>query len=375
METTVEWAFEDTIDSCDILGVLLGQRKSLSLKSMEDAITVMVPFATTSPVLVADFARFKTMVALTGNADNVVHPYKAGYFTAFFSMRAIRSSETSRKGVPNLSQAVLDCKFTRYRLITGKPKDHYEKNVIEKFKTLAQKMDAWVIDETSVTVQCSEYVWSVAIAAGVLAAGGLAIGLSVGQRIHGVDPTNIAMYAWVLAAFIILICKSVMVKDWAWSDFLRRRVRCVSVSELEAVTKINCQMIIARLLHDEHGGSPLKTRGPFNSIFMNHSADGFSIDQRVETNTLVVSGLYLINVVTPHGPAIVCLDLRRGTDLKVVQHQGDQSGEFLVCEDANRQYQEGSGSSSHKKRLQLTRTRTFKWTRVQDPFIKDFELA
>jgi len=231
-------------------------------------------------------------------------------------------------------------------------------------------MSTWVIDENSVTVQCGWYVWPIIVAAMILAGGGLAIGLSAGQRIKGVDPTNLATYTWALATFIILICKSVMVNNWTWSDFLHQRVRCLSVSELEAVTKINPQLLIAKLLHDEGGGSVLKIRGPFNSVFMNRSDSGFSIDQPIEIGTLLLSGLTLLKVVTPRGHALVCLDSRRGTDLKVVEHQGNQAKEHLVCEDINRlqkRAKEGSVSHGHKHpvKLQLTRTSDLKWKRVR----------
>jgi hypothetical protein len=69
--------------------------------------------------------------------------------------------------------------------------------------------------------------------------------------------------------------------DWMWNDFLHRRVRCCSVSELHAVIGINEQLIIAKILHDERGSSVLKIRGPYNSLFLKRSTDGFSIDRPI----------------------------------------------------------------------------------------------
>lgn len=378
LETTVDWAFADSGGASGLdLDSLLKHKRRLPLKSMEDIITVMVPLVTTSPVLVANFTSFRTMMALTGNVKDVVRPYAEGQFNAFFRVNAGQIDNKQRRGVLHLSQAVLDRCFSRCRLMTGKLEPDDAK-LSQKFDKLTRHMDTWVIDEISVTVQCGWYVWPVIIAAVALAGGGLAFGLSAGQLITGVDPSNIAMYTWVLAAFIVLICKSVMVNDWTWSDFLHRRVRCFSVSELEAVTKINPQLIMAKLLHDEGGGSLLKTRGPFNSVFMNRSSDGFSIDQPIDINTILLSGLTLLKVVTPRGHALVCLDSRRGTDLKVVEHQGNQSKEFLVCEDVNQSQQrakEGNGSGGQKQRLQLTRTSNFKWKRVQGVFVMDSEFV
>jgi hypothetical protein len=171
-----------------------------------------------------------------------------------------------------------------------------------------------------------------------------------------------------------LSAKSLQVKDWTWNDFLHRRVRCCSVSELHAVTGINEQLIIAKLLHDECGSSVLKIRGPYNSVFLKRSTDGFSIDRPIYMATLLLSGLTLLKVVTPRGHALVCLDSRRGTDLRIVEHQGDQSKEHLVCEDINR-LQERAKAENHL-RLQLTRSNNLKWKRVQGIYnVMDAEFA
>ena len=143
------------------------------------------------------------------------------------------------------------------------------------------------------------------------------------------------MYSWVLAISIVLILKSVVASNWSWSDFLHRRVRCLSVSELEAVTKISSQLILAKLLHGAGVGSILKARGPFNSVFINRFPDGFSIDRSIDDNTIVLSGLILLRVLTPRRHALVCLDLRRGARRKVSECRGRQTKEHPVCEDVN----------------------------------------
>ncbi|EFX03487.1 hypothetical protein CMQ_415 [Grosmannia clavigera kw1407] len=122
----------------------------------------------------------------------------------------------------------------------------------------AAEMDSWVFDENSVTVGCSWYVWSVTAAALLIAGGGLAVGFSVGQRITGVYPFDLANYTWAAAAFVLLIRKSMLVRQWEWSDFLRRRVRCYSVSELANTTGFHEQLIMAKLLHQDCGKGPLK---------------------------------------------------------------------------------------------------------------------
>jgi hypothetical protein len=289
-----------------------------------------------------------------------------------------------QREVLRLSEALESGFFSRYSLMSGSPgiwdymhrhSYHHDTRVglddgkiaktIRKFDDYTQEMDNWVIDENSVTVACGWYVWPIIAVAATLAGGGLAIGFSVGGRIPGVDPSNLATYLWVVAAFIMLIGKSIHVKEWTWNDFLHRRVRCCSVSELHAITGMNEQLIIAKLLHDECGGSVLKIRGPYNSVFLRRCTEGFSIDSPIETGTLLLSGLTMLKVVTPRGHALVCLDSRRGADLRIVYHQSDQSREHLVCQDINPQYKRTRGAAGDEIRLPLMRTKNLKWKRVQ----------
>ncbi|KAF5485649.1 hypothetical protein CGCF413_v013441 [Colletotrichum fructicola] len=99
-------------------------------------------------------------------------------------------------------------------------------------------------------------------ACGILVVGGITAGLIVGERIPGVDPFNIATFAWVLAAFIILIAKSLSVREWPWRDFLRGQVPCRSVSELHTVTGIDEQRILKYLLASVLKHTETKSFGP-----------------------------------------------------------------------------------------------------------------
>lgn len=170
------------------------------------------------------------------------------------------------------------------------------------------------MSETSIIVQCGWYVWPIILAAAILGGSGLAIGFEVGERIHGVDPSNLATYFWVVAAFLIVIAKSVHVKTWPWNDFLHRRARCCSVSEWHAVTGINEQLIMAKLLHDEGkggvGGSVLPICGPYNSIFRRRSTgEGFTIDIPMTTGTLLLSNS-LCSRLSLHGAMRLCASTR-----------------------------------------------------------------
>ncbi|KAK6344062.1 hypothetical protein TWF696_007708 [Orbilia brochopaga] len=386
LTTTVEWAYADSsndsyassssngTDLCDLSKL---STVEVALHSMEDIITVMVPLVMTSPVFVSNFTDFRTIMALLDPSGEVCS-FQESQFSAFFRMYTDQFEKIRpQRDTMHLLQAVRGGFFSRCSLTSGSsfkntistlPVDQKSK-IVSQLNERIEEMNSWIIDENSVTVHCGLFVGSVITGASLLAAGGLAIGFSVGERIHGVDPSNLATYLWVLATFMILVCKSVLVENWAWNDFLHRRVRCRSVSEVQAVTGINEQLIIAKLLHDDcGGGGVLTTRGPYNTIFQSRSDDGFSIDRPLNTRTMLLSGLTLLKVVTPRGHALVCLDARRGTKLRVVEQEGyDKKRKYLVCEDIKGIQQRAKEGHNTRQtvRLQLTKTSDLKWKRVQ----------
>lgn len=167
----------------------------------------------------------------------------------------------------------------------------------------------WAVEEQAISVSCLNYTISVMTGCAILVLGGLMAGFFVGSRIDGVDPFNLTMFAWIIAAFIIVVCKSLRVAEWTWRDFLKGRVTCRSVRELASVTNLDEQGIIMHLLSSENE-LPLKFRGPYNSVFANAESEGFSVDVKPKIGTLFVSGLIILEVLTEGGPALVCLDLR-----------------------------------------------------------------
>lgn len=385
LSTTIEGVFvDDGTKGChgleDPSDLSRQKMQTCSLNSMEDIISVMIPLIICSPVLVANFSSFCTMMALTCDVRDSVRRFAEGHFNAFFRMYTSEFMKSSRRrDVLSMSDAVKNGFFSRYVLLSEQNLHDADGNISQtpklsqKLDEIAWEMETWVVDEGSVTVRPRVYVWTVIAVAALLVIGGLAIGFTVGESIQGVDPFNLATYSWVLAAFVVLICKSVQVDNWAWSDFLHQRVRCRSVSELQSITGVSDQIIIAKLLHDECDGSVLKTRGPFNSVFLNHDDSGFSIDRPISTSTMLLSGMTLLKVATPRGAALVCLDARRGTDLEVVEHQGVDSSELLVCRELSRhspQGRESNGTSwtgslqEQHARLKLTRSKDLKWKRV-----------
>jgi hypothetical protein len=99
----------------------------------------------------------------------------------------------------------------------------------------------WTVDETSIIIPYKRYCWGVLSFCGFLIIGGLAIGLSVEERIRGVDPFNVSTFFWVFAAFLTLLFKSIRVREWQWRDFFLGRVVCKSVSEVVAVSNVDAQ--------------------------------------------------------------------------------------------------------------------------------------
>lgn len=365
LKTVIEWEYRVAESDPHKSPRTRNEKKldALALEYMEDIITVMVPLAMVNPRILNDMNTFRSVMLLSKENETLVHSHQETKFTAFFRMytNAFESTHWPQSTL-RLKEAFEDSTFERCRLI-----DPDNENITSQTKTFEQRArimeNDFVMDECSVIVPCPTYVLSVMTIAILFAAGGLVVAFMVGSRIDGVDPFNIATYTWVLSAFFILICKSMLVREWAWTDFLHFRVRCRSVSELQAVTGISAQMIIAKLLHDESGGGILVTRGPYNSVFRRRSNEGFSIDRPISPTTMLMSGLTPLKVLTPKGQALVCLDARRGTSLRIVGHQADPKEQYLVCEHVDRLHRLATEADNKGKdmKLQLLRSHDIRW--------------
>ncbi|KAL2675637.1 hypothetical protein Neosp_011827 [[Neocosmospora] mangrovei] len=343
----------------------LQTRHPLMLKSMSHTITVMIPLIMTSPTPVRFVSEFIN-VAIFGEVHderekNPIKPRAVGKYTAFFCLTTAEYDAAQRNlgsGQPSsLSKALM----RRNNLLAGRQladigreasfafdpndltwrassdddqttPDRIQRHQLE-LDNFSNKMKAWVLEEKGVMVHCRLYVSMLMLLCVVLVTGGVSIGVAVGDRITGVDPFNITTYCWVLAAFVLLVAKSVRVHNWPWNDFLHGRVLCKSVSELSSVTGVNEQLILAKILQDE-SISVLQTRGPYNTVFNRQSEDGFSIDRPLSTWTMLLSGLIMIEVESTNGRALVCLDLRRGTKYGLIQNMcvyEFQGIEFILC--------------------------------------------
>jgi len=194
-------------------------------------------------------------------------------------------------------------------------KASHEERTLFNSRSMRRRVSAagheWGIEEDTVVLRCIRYTTGVLLSCAALVVGGLLAGFLVGSRIDGVDPFNLTMFSWVIAAFVMVVAKSLRVGEWSWKDFLQGRARCRSVSELAGITGLDEQSIIMHLLSTEDE-TPIVTKGPFNRVFtrMHGDADGFSIDAKPTIGTLAISGILVLEVLAEWGPALICLDLR-----------------------------------------------------------------
>ncbi|KAI0184386.1 hypothetical protein EV127DRAFT_474363 [Xylaria flabelliformis] len=334
MGTSIHWSYPP--NGRDVGATPQGTTR---LKSMSHIITVVIPLLMTDP-RAAD--GIQDLIDMAVYAElyqerlvNPVKPRSYGKYTAFFSLSTADRRKTQENRKPqdakSLSSAIMRCNNLYMGTALGLfpssvPSDESAVELVQRRRveldSIAHIMEKWVFEEKGVMVQCRKYVLGWMFTCLLLVTGGLAVGASLGQRLSGVDPFNITTYSWVLAAFFLLVAKSIRVENWSWNDFLHGRVLCKSVSELSSVTGIDDQFIFVKLLQDERE-SFLETRGPYNVVFRRKSQDGFSIDRPLNIWAMLLSGLIMVETESTRGRSLVCLDLRLGTKFQLIGKLGD----------------------------------------------------
>jgi hypothetical protein len=326
----------------------------LVVSTMDDIVSLMVPLLCTLSPPVSNISDMLDGVSILSSVKDPVQRFQPVEFNALVSMRTdaydVESSPTlldeevrplSRSLVAHqrlLSSDVSLSSSTTHWL--DKPTDERQREVKktqEDFRNLERRIELeWTFDERSITVRCPKYVGGVLVLAGILVFGGLTAGISIHNRLKGVDPFNITTFCWILATFLVLVAQSIRVENWPWRDFLRGRVVCRSVRELCDVENLDEQHVLLYLLHNEHR-LILNTRGPYNMPFRSQMSDGFSIDVKPELKTLLLSGIIVLKVATPGGPALVCLDVRKRPGNRLVGidhfHSHTEGDNVLVCRD------------------------------------------
>ncbi|KAF8250455.1 hypothetical protein K440DRAFT_618962 [Wilcoxina mikolae CBS 423.85] len=344
IETRVSWTYGT--DKC-----------AFNFRNMGEIIAVMAPLQLTSPVvalMISDIVNMIILSLVKSDPSASVVQYCESKFKASFCMSTAEYQGPSPGTIDYSASSLSQGLMTRDKLLAAErttqiqgtqlpmvAEDSQRRRRKEEEMIQARKeeienanriMKQWEFYEKGVMVSCGRYVWTVIIICTILVIGGIVIGLTVHDRVKAVDPFNITTYLWVLAAFIILVAKSVRVENWPWRDFLLRRVFCRSVTELHAVSGIDPQLILAKLLNDEKS-TMLQTRGPHNSPFKRKSEDGFSIDEPLSMWTMLMSGLIMVKVATPQGEALVCLDVRMGTNIAMIRELNlpTDKKEYLCC--------------------------------------------
>ncbi|KAH8900335.1 hypothetical protein GQ53DRAFT_862337 [Thozetella sp. PMI_491] len=243
----------------------------------------------------------------------------------------------------------------------------------EPIKAGLDMMASWTLDSDSIIIPSRLYCWGTMAFCSLLVVGGLAIGLTVKNRIEGVDPSNISVFCWTLAAFVILVMKALRVENWPWRDFFRGRVRCRSVSEVIAVTGINGQVFLSILLRLEPQ-IIMRKAGPFRGIFRRKESEGvgggFSVDLPLTTDSMTRAGCFFIQVQSSIGPALVAIAATHGQPYRSVEPQSSLAHKVgIKCQ--NLQEPSAWGSGGETKNLYVLITNELKWSRVVGIFTKD----
>jgi hypothetical protein len=258
--------------------------------------------------------------------------------------------------------------------------------IIAEYAKHKQEMDHWVVSEDSITIKCRWYVALVITTALIVVCGCMAVPFLVRTRIQGVDPFQITTFGWGLAFFVVILAKSRYVSEWPWHQFLRGQVVCRSISDVNEVTKIDPQMILMNLLHNERDNI-LKTRGPFNGMFGRQAEgpDGFSIDVSVKLSTMLASGFIMLKVINEKGEHLICEDVRKGASgISVTRNEPDT---FLMVKDVGKDaLNEGGDEETEKSDIEQAKSRrppneekvlklrvveNFRWVKVLGLYIRD----
>ncbi|RTE84434.1 hypothetical protein BHE90_001013 [Fusarium euwallaceae] len=312
-------------DSHDRLTEPAENNPTVHMAGMLDVIKALVPYLMYCGSFPTHLSMFTQLAVLISDPTNPVRYYKQ---KSFLTGARIHTSAYERNKNPKsslLSQTVYDTEMARLAR-QGKPN--------RQLKEELEKAEKWTIDEKAIIIQ---HTWYSMISLGVCAlliAGGVAL-IAVEDMAEGVDPSNLTALAWAAAGFIMIFFKSRRVQDWPWRDFLRGRIVCRSITEVESVTGMDPQVLIAILLRLETRMF-LKTRGPFNTLFSRKAEDGFSIDVPLLTSTVIDGGYIFVRVDSMSGPALVALGAKSYGHYESISPKGTSSNkQMFTCRDVS----------------------------------------
>ncbi|KAL4735665.1 hypothetical protein BDV11DRAFT_195459 [Aspergillus similis] len=346
----------------------------MKLQSMRHVITALIPYT----MACGEFAsQLRIMVV---NAMRVVDPiYRVRLCTEvrFLAAFLVRTS-TYNPPTDSEVTSVWESSMSQQRALAGRSlASTYQHNDLcnmlrtKNIRTATglDQFERWTIDEKSITIPYRGYCYGSLGVCATLVTGGLAIGLTVERRINGVDPFNISIFCWTLAAFLALLLRSIRVENWPWRDFLRGRVVCRSVSEVRDVAGIDPQLLLSILLILEIQ-MMLSKRGRFCVPFTRKEDNGFLIDIPITTKAMNDGGCFLAKVVTDTGPALVCVRAPWGLPYKKVEpYESINRGEEANCSSLEDAWKWGKGEKEHP--LYQLSTNSLSWARVVGLFNKD----
>ncbi|CEL10111.1 hypothetical protein ASPCAL13236 [Aspergillus calidoustus] len=351
----------------------------MKLRSMRHVITALIPYT----MACGEFAS-QLRIVIT-NAMRVVDPiYRVRLCTEvrFLAAFLVRTS-TYNHPIDAEVTSVWESSISQQRALAGRslarqprppPYGHNELcNILrtENSRTAAglDQLETWTIDEKSITILYRRYCYGSLGVCATLVTGGLAIGLTVERRINGVDPFNISIFCWTLAAFLALLLKSIRVENWPWRDFLRGRVVCRSVSEVRDVAGMEPQLFLSILLILEIQ-MMLSKRGRFCVLFTRKADDGFLIDIPITTKAMSDGGCFFAKVVTDAGPALVCVRAPWGQPYTNVEpYESIERGNEAHCSSLEDAWKWGKGEKEYP--LYQLSTNSLAWARVVGLFSKD----
>jgi len=347
------------------------------LTSMADVITAIIPYLMTCGPF---SSQLDSMVATIIAFSNSGEPVQMCADTGFLSSFVIRTTAYDRFRMKTSfgnknTTSVLDSDIAKTQLLDQDYTDPHEElraRMEETNQKIAEglaMMSKWTIDKESIIIPTRWYCWGTLALCAILVLGGLAIGLTVQQRINGVDPFNLSIFCWTLAAFIVLFVKALRVEDWPWRDFFRGKVVCRSASEVVAVSRIEAQILLCILLRLE--STIILTKcGPFGGIFKQKGDQGFSIDLPLTTEFMMKAGYFFIQVQGSKGPALVAVNAAQGREYNSVDPLRFAAREYgrkcLNLQDPSRW-----GSGEREKDLYLLVDDEVHWCRVEGIFAKD----
>ncbi|KLU90667.1 hypothetical protein MAPG_10519 [Magnaporthiopsis poae ATCC 64411] len=239
------------------------------LSSMKPVITALVPFLMLCGVFPSELSQMTYLARLVAPPGKPIMICEETRLLASFMVRTSSYSFTGDETVTTVCNSTT----AQERALTKWP---------ARRNTFSGSSDVEVMGDDndgndSIIIPYRWYCWGTLGFCTVLAAGGLAIGFTIEERIQGVDPFNISVFCWALAGFLVLFFKAIRVQEWPWRDFFLGRVVCKSVSEVVAVSWIKPQLLLAILLRLE----PimiLNKRGPFEAVFTRRDAEnGFAM--------------------------------------------------------------------------------------------------